>query len=72
MDRDIEEYLSVRKTRVLAHSAEGEEDLLRDTTVDFHYERKISAYRSSTLMIRVPWGATHIISGEELHYEEFL
>lgn len=64
MDNNIEEYLSTHKER--------ERDLLGDTNINYFYERRISAYRSSTLMVSRSWGDSLVICGEEHHYEKFI
>lgn len=64
MDSNVEEYLKVRKSQ--------ERLGIENSTIDFQYERRISTYRSSTVMVQKTWGATFIVSREELHYEEFL
>lgn len=64
MDRNVEEYLKVRKSQ--------ERLEIEKSTIDLQYERRISTYRSSTVMVQKTWGATLIVSREELHYEEFL
>lgn len=64
MDSNIEEYLAVRSASKELPST--------DEFVDIYYERRISAYRSSTVMVFESWGDTLIVCGEETHYEEFI
>lgn len=64
MDRNIEEYLTPCPV--------SQEQPLVDEFVDIYYERRISAYRSSTVMVYESWGDTLIVCGEEIHYEEFI
>jgi hypothetical protein len=64
MDSNIEEYLSTYKKKA--------NSLLDETNIDFFYERKVSVYRSSTVMVSKSWGDTLVICGEERHYEEFV
>lgn len=65
MDRNVIEYLSSTN-----HSQRRLLD--DDTSVDLIYERKVSVYRSSTVMVQESWGNTNIVCGEEHHYEEFV
>ena len=64
MDHNIEEYLNSRhsKGRVLSE----------DIVVDYYYERRVSEYRSSTVMVRKSWGTTLVTCRGEYHYEEFV
>lgn len=64
MDNNVEEYLGVQVS--------SEYQILEETSVDLHYERKISLYRSSTTIVERSWANTQIVSEEELHYEEFV
>lgn len=64
MDINIEEYLSTCKNK--------KRSLLDKTNINYFYERKVSVYRSSTVMVDKSWGKTLVIYGEELHYEEFI
>jgi hypothetical protein len=64
MDNNIEEYLS--SSQIL------QKELPNDEFVDYYYERRVSIYRSSTIMITESWGETLVICGEEHHYEEFI
>ena len=64
MEHNIEEFLTSRMTAKIQLSDEA--------CVDYHYERQISTYRSSTVKIDESWGDTRIVCGEEYHYEEFL
>ena len=65
MDRNIEEYLTPCPV--------SQEQPLVDEFVDIYYERRISAYRSSTVMVYESWGGdTLIVCGGEIHYEEFI
>lgn len=64
MDSNIEEYLSTCKNK--------KRSLLDETNIKYFYERKISVYRSSTVMASKSWGDTLVICGEEHHYEEFI
>lgn len=63
MDSNIEEYLSTCKNK------ERSSD---ETNIEYFYERKVSVYRSSTVMVSKSWGDTLVICGEEHHYEEFI
>ena len=62
MDNNIEEYLSTCKNK--------ERSSLDETNIKYFYERKVSVYRSSTVMVSKSWGETLVICGEEHHYEE--
>ena len=64
MKSDIEDYLSSYTT--------SRDSLSDDEFVDVYYERRISEYRSSTLLVYESWGETLIVCGEEFHYEEFI
>lgn len=64
MDSNIEEYLCTCKKK--------EKSLLVETNIEYFYERKVSEYRSSTVMVSKSWGNTLVICGEEHHYEEFI
>ena len=64
MDHNIEEYL--------ASNGLGKEHLSDKEFIDFHYERTISKYRSSTVMVYESWRDTFIVSGEEIHHDEFI
>lgn len=64
MDRNVEEYLTTHIDTQMRPSDEA--------YVDYHYERQISSYRSSTVMVEESWGDTRIVCGAEYHYEEFL
>ena len=64
MDSNIEEYLSTCKNK--------ERLSLDETDIKYFYERKVSVYRSSTVMVSKSWGETLVICGEEHHYEEFI
>ena len=64
MDSNIEEYLSTCKKK--------ERSLLDETNINYYYERKVSVYRSSTVMVSKSWGDTLVFCGEEHHYEEYL
>lgn len=64
MDNNIEEYLSTCKNK--------ERSSLDETNIKYFYERKVSVYRSSTVMVSKSWGETLVICGEEHHYEEFI
>lgn len=64
MDSNIEEYLSTCKNK--------ERPSLDETNIKNFYERKVSVYRSSTVMVSKSWGKTLVICGEEHHYEEFI
>jgi len=64
MDSNIEEYLSTCKNK--------ERFLLEETNINYYYERKVSVYRSSTVMVSKSWGDTLVICGEERHYEEYI
>lgn len=66
MDNNVEEYLTSTSHTV------SDQLLSEDESVEIYYERRISAYRSSTVMVQEAWGDSHIIYGEEMHYEEFL
>ena len=43
MDSNIEEYLSTCKNK--------ERSILDETSINYYYERKVSVYRSSTVMV---------------------
>lgn len=64
MDSNIEEYLSTCKNK--------ERLSLDETNIKYFYERKVSVYRSSTVMVSKSWGETLVICGEEHRYEEFI
>lgn len=64
MDCNIEEYLSTCKNK--------ERLSLDETNIKYFYERKVSVYRSSTVMVSKSWGETLVICGEEHHYEKFI
>lgn len=64
MDSNIEEYLSTCKNK--------ERSSLDETNIKYFYERKVSVYRSSTVMVSKSWGDTLVICGEGHHYEEFI
>lgn len=64
MDSNIEEYLSTCKNK--------ERLSLDETNIKYFYERKVSVYRSSTVMVSKSWGETLVICGEEHHYEKFI
>ena len=64
MDSNIEEYLSTCKNKEMSS--------LDETNIKYFYERKVSVYRSSTVMVSKSWGETLVICGEEHHYEEFI
>lgn len=64
MESNVEEYLTACTVLQEKPSA--------DEFVDIYYERRISVYRSSTVMVSESWGDTLIVCGEEIHYEEFI
>lgn len=64
MDNNIEEYLSTRRNE--------EKHLFDETKIEYYYERRVSVYRSSTVMVSKSWGDTLVICGEECHYEEYI
>lgn len=64
MDSNIEEYLNTCKNK--------ERSSLDETNIKYFYERKVSVYRSSTVMVSKSWGETLVICGEEHNYEEFI
>lgn len=63
MDNNIEDYLRER----FSHQQQDEEAI-----TNIYYERNISVYRSSTVMVQRSWGTTFIECGKVLHYEEFI
>lgn len=63
MDSNIEEYI-----RPFNDKSQQPDEV----AINYHYEPKISAYRSSTVMTRVSWQDTHVVLGEEDYYEEFI
>lgn len=63
MDSNIEEYI-----RPFNNKSQQPDEAVES----YHYEPKISVYRSSTVMTRVSWQDTHVVLGEEYHYEEFV
>lgn len=63
MDSNIEEYI-----RPFYNKSQQPDEVV----VDYHYERRISVYRSSTVMARESWQDTRVVFGEEDHYEEFV
>ncbi len=64
MDSNIEEYLGTCKNQ--------KKSLFDETNINYYYERKISVYRSSTVMVSKSWGDTLIRCEEGLHYEEYI
>ncbi|MBS7364216.1 MAG: hypothetical protein KIH03_10430 [Paludibacteraceae bacterium] len=63
MNKMIEEYLG---TPVSVF-----QQILEKTSIDFYYDRRISSYRSSTVIVESSWRNTKIIFGEESHFDEF-
>ncbi len=64
MDTNVKEYLKLCEKE--------EKDLFHNTSVDYQYERRVSAYRSSTVRVHESWGTTLVVCGEIHHHEEFI